>query len=161
MRLDTGVKDALQKNQEYTAVEKFNDKILIDKALMNIVLVPYKDVLGTYLFKADGEIFSRYGSGQQVDYSHFLEDPWYKKVLEAEGKGIFLPTYSLNGLDDQEHAFTFMRSVIDVVKNQSVGVFRMDINLDGLSEIFSNVLSGIQQQLLLGGCRGEYCLCPG
>ncbi|WP_162463257.1 sensor histidine kinase [Paenibacillus psychroresistens] len=153
--LDTGVKDALKKNQEYTAVEKFNDKILIDKALMNIVLVPYKDVLGTYLFKADGEIFSRYGSGQQVDYSHFLEDPWYKKVLEAEGKGIFLPTYSLNGLDNQEHAFTFMRSVIDVVKNQSVGVFRMDINLDGLSDIFSNVLTGIQQQLFLVDAEGN------
>jgi two-component system, sensor histidine kinase YesM len=148
--LDTGVKDALHSKQEYTPTEKYIDKILIDKALMNIVLVPYKDVMGTYLFKADGEIFSRYGSGQQIDYSHFLQDPWYKKVLEAEGRGIFLPTYSLKSKGSQEvHAFTFIRSVIDVVKNQSVGVFRMDINLNGLSEIFSNVLSGTQQELYL------------
>jgi len=154
--LDAGVEDALQTNQEYTPTEEFNDKILIDKALLDIVLVPYKDVIGTYLFKPTGEIFSRYGSGQQIDYSHFLSDPWYKKALDAEGKGVFIPTFSLKNPDNQQdYAFTFIRSVIDVLKNQSVGVFRMDINMNGLREIFSNVQSGTKQELFIVDAEGS------
>ncbi|GGD53351.1 cache domain-containing sensor histidine kinase [Paenibacillus nasutitermitis] len=154
--MDAGVQQALLPETNDSPANRFNDKKLIDKALMNIVLVPFKDVIGTYLFKPSGEIFSRYSSNRQADYSQFQQERWYREALTADGKGIYLPTYALQSIDGREElAFTFLRSMINIPKNQSAGVFRIDLNLNSLSSIFSNVLGDTKQELYIVDQQGN------
>lgn len=153
--MDAGVEEALMTEKDSPSA-RYTEKKIIDQALMNIVLIPFQDVLGTYLIKPNGDIFSRYGSGQQVDYSGFAEETWYQEALRGGGKGVLLPTARTKSIEGREElAFSFLRSVIDVDKNQSAGVFRMDINLNGLKEIFENVRGGTDQELLIVDSQGR------
>ncbi|BBI35990.1 sensor histidine kinase [Cohnella abietis] len=153
--MDSGVEKALLPSGK-SAFEQYQDKMMIDKALMDIVLVPFQDVIGTYFINPNGDIFSRYGSGQQVDYGNFRNESWYKEALEAEGKGVLIPTYYLRSIEGREElSFSFVRSLIDVSKNQSAGIFRMDISLNGLSEVFSSVGGGTEQELLIVDSQGH------
>jgi two-component system sensor histidine kinase YesM len=153
--MDAGVEEALMTEKDSPSA-RYTEKKIIDQALMNIVLIPFQDVLGTYLIKPNGDIFSRYGSGQQVDYSGFAEETWYQEALQGGGKGVLLPTARTKSIEGREElAFSFLRSVIDVDKNQSAGVFRMDINLNGLKEIFENVRGGTDQELLIVDSQGR------
>ncbi|WP_256758866.1 sensor histidine kinase [Cohnella sp. WQ 127256] len=153
--MDAGVEEALMTEKDSPS-ERYTEKKIIDQALMNIVLIPFQDVLGTYLIKPNGDIFSRYGSGQQVDYNGFRQETWYEEALMAGGKGVLLSTARTKSIEGREElAFSFLRSVIDVDKNQSAGVFRMDINLNGLKEIFENVRGGTGQELLIVDSQGR------
>ncbi|WP_020614991.1 cache domain-containing sensor histidine kinase [Paenibacillus daejeonensis] len=152
--MDSGVEEALHTDTKSPS-EQYKDKMMIDKALMDIVLIPFRDVQGSYLIKPDGSIFSRYGSGQQVDYSYFRNESWYDETLQAEGRGILLPTHRVRSIEGREElSFSYLRSLIDLNKNQSAGIFRMDMNLNGLSDIFASVSGSTDQELLIVDAQG-------
>jgi len=152
---DSGVSSALRSEMRSSA-ERFADKTLVDKALMNLVLVPTKDVIGAYLITANGDLYSRFGSGQQVDYGGYRNEAWYDGALRGEGKALLLSTSRLTSVEGREElAFSFVRSLIDVDRNQSLGVFRMDVDLNGLRVIFDDVRGGTGQELLIVDSAGR------
>ncbi|WP_176444755.1 cache domain-containing sensor histidine kinase [Paenibacillus herberti] len=122
-----------------TPSDTFREKVMIDRALRNIVLaIPFSDLDGAYWI-ADGEVlYSQYGTGNWVDHSGFAQEDWYKRVLQMDGEGMLIPPYKLAAKPEDEYVFSYARSIVNVSNRKSYGVLLLDFSLKGLAEMTDN-----------------------
>ncbi|SDS02870.1 Sensor histidine kinase YesM [Paenibacillaceae bacterium GAS479] len=122
-----------------TPSDTFREKVMIDRALRNIVLaIPFSDLDGAYWI-ADGEVlYSQYGTGNWIDHSEFAQEDWYKRVLQMDGEGMLIPSYKLASKPKDEYVFSYARSIVNVSNRKSYGVLLLDFSLKGLAEMTDN-----------------------
>ena len=134
--LNDGVKELIGSENASTPNVEYQKKITIDRVLRNLlVMTSLQDILGAYWISDNGTMYSQYGSGLQIDYSKFNETAEYQKVLNADGKGVLLPTRRILTGTSNDFAYSYARSIIDAPRKNSVGVLMIDISLNELGKM--------------------------
>ncbi len=159
--MDDNLKEAL-KNKAYTPSTKYQEKLYIDKALRNLFLSPMKDIVGAYLFKADGSVYyTEYGTGNPIQYDDVAGEPWFKDVLAAAGQPMIVPSHLVRSSDSKSiYALSYARSLIDVENNEAMGILMMDVALDGIANVLSNVNREKGGQLFVTDANGQILYHP-
>ncbi|UKS27948.1 sensor histidine kinase [Paenibacillus sp. HWE-109] len=158
--LEDNLETMSSRNKDLGSASEFQEKVSLDKAMKILMRSSLKDIMGAYLFK-DSSIFSQYGSGPNVDYSNFTRDPWYDKVLAADGKGLLIPSHQIrNHTKPAPYVFSYGRSLIDVNKHESFGVLLIDVSIQGLADILQQVEHGQKGQLFITDKEGRMIYHP-
>lgn len=120
----------------------FMEKVSVERALKSIlVLIPFSEILGVYWIN-DGEVlYSRYGNGEWIDHSDFMDKTWYHETLKMDGKGVLVPPYPPHNDSANAYVFSYARSIVNVKNRQSYGVLLFDISMNGLKELADNMKS--------------------
>jgi methyl-accepting chemotaxis protein len=107
--------------------QKLNDKL-------NVFLYSNKTIKSLSLFRPNGEAISITGSNSQGPNA--AELPWFKKIMEASGKGVWLDTSQKSFLDGGAPGTTFGlgRAMKSTNNNQISAVILMEINMDTLAK---------------------------
>ncbi|MDI4650050.1 cache domain-containing sensor histidine kinase [Cohnella hashimotonis] len=141
--------------------DAFREKVMVDRALRNILLaIPFSDLLGAYWI-GDGQVmYSQYGTGEWIDHTGFEEAGWYEQVLKMDGKGLLIPPYKVNTRSGEKFVLSYARSIVNVSNRQSYGVLLLDFSTDGLKDLTENLKSSAAGTLFILDGSGRIAYHP-
>lgn len=142
--------------------DAFREKVMVDRALRNILLaIPFSDLLGAYWIDDDQVLYSQYGTGEWVDHTAFVQSDLYDAVLRMDGKSLLISPYKADtSSGGEQYIFSYARSIVDVSNRQSYGVLLLDFSMATLREITTNDKSSTAGTLFIVDDNGRIVYDP-
>ena len=113
-------------DSQFSASQDLERKII--NSVSSSVIYTSNDVIGLFLYAADGRVFYQTKYTTSVLYSDYKAAPWYAKVQQAGNHDVVLGTHIEQQLAGKPYVISIARTIFSLSDYKPIGVVMIDIN---------------------------------
>lgn len=109
-----------------------------------------EDIEAILVFANDGSVIVNNHAGTLNKNYNFKRQSWYKKAIQARGSSVTIKPHKQSYISDSSNlVFSLSRSINNFDSDEQIGIILIDLNLEALSSICSNVELGEEGYIMI------------
>lgn len=141
--LDKDFTNALTQTYD-TAFDKLTIKNKLESKITNITSISNDlQISSIYLIRKDDLSLSSSGTSITSSKSKSaLEEPWYKSVINASGKSLWIPSHVDILNSERKLVLSQARAIKDISSNTDIGILKINLDSDTFNSSLENIKLG-------------------